>query len=303
MPRTVSPPPSSEHRRRRGRYLAASAALLGLVSAMAVVQTAGPSRSSAPPRTLSTATWNMCGVREWNCAGTGSRAAKKRELERLATRFGVEVILLQEACANDVAEVRRNLGPSWHTVFHPYTWSDRTGRTGPVRCGTAGSAGRAVLSVYPLSAVRTVPSRQPSVGVRRGILCASIEAQDVRVCAAHLSPPRSDRSDPGRELRDDQLNALVGAVPERRTVYGGDLNVDPPGKDNLDSWVWPVRPYRVHRECDQESDKPGPARATHVSRHKLDYLFTGLPVLECQVRDTGVSDHLALLMRVDTRTS
>jgi len=303
MPRTVSPPPSSERRRRKGRYLAASAALLGLVSAVAVVQTAGPSRSTASPRTLSTATWNMCGVREWNCAGTGSRAAKKRELERLATRFGVEVILLQEACATDVAEVRRNLGPSWHTVFHPYTWSDRTGRTGTVRCGTAGPAGRAVLSAYPLSAVRTVPTRQPSVGVRRGILCVSIEAQDVRVCAAHLSPPRSDRSAPGRELRDDQLNALVGAVPERRTVYGGDLNVDPPGENNLDSWVWPDRPYRVHRECDQESDKPGPARATHVSQHKLDYLFTGLPVLECRVRDTGVSDHLALLMRVDTRTS
>ncbi|MFC8368785.1 endonuclease/exonuclease/phosphatase family protein [Streptomyces sp. NPDC057239] len=302
MPHTVSPSPSFERRRRKGRYLAASATLLGIVSTVAVVQTAGPSRSSTPPQTLITATWNMCGVREWNCAGTGSRAAKKRELERLATRSGAEVILLQEACATDVEAVRRNLGPSWYTAFRPYTWSDRAGRTGTVQCGTAGPAGRAVLSAYPLSAVRTVPSRQPSAGVRRGILCVSVAAQDIRVCAAHLSPPRSGRADRGQELRDDQLNALAGAVPERRTVYGGDLNVDPPGEDNPDSWVWPDRPYRVHRECDQESDRPGPARATHVSRHKLDYLFTGLPVLECRVRDTGVSDHLALLIRVDTRT-
>ncbi|KES03257.1 hypothetical protein BU52_31520 [Streptomyces toyocaensis] len=300
MPRAVSPSPSFARRRRRVRCLAVSAALLGLVSTVAVVRTAGPSRFSIPPRTLGTATWNMCGVREWNCGGTGSRAAKRQELQRLATRFGAEVILLQEACAADVEAVRRDLGPSWHTAFHPYTWRDRTGRTGTVRCGTAGPAGRAVLSAYPLSAVRTVPSRQPSVGVRRGILCVSIAAQDVRVCAAHLSPPRSDRSEPGRELRDDQLNALVGAVPGRRTVYGGDLNVGPPGGNNPDSWVWPDRPYRVHRECDQGSGRPGPARATHVSRHKLDYLFTGLPVLECRVRDTGVSDHLALLIRVDT---
>ncbi|MFE7210656.1 endonuclease/exonuclease/phosphatase family protein [Streptomyces sp. NPDC001698] len=302
MPWTTHRPTPDRGARRRQRAVAAAAALLSLATAATLTQLSGPARSSAAERTLTVATWNMCGVQQWNCRGTGSRAAKRGELEGLVTRAGARVILLQEVCAGDLETVRATLRPSWHTEFRPYTWRDVSGRTSAVRCAEPGqgAAGFALLSAYRLSAVTLVAAQQPSAGLRRGILCATAAALDVRVCTAHLSPPGSDRAHPAWELRDDQLKALVSAVPARRTVYGGDLNVDPPGPRNPASWVWSGGPYGTHRECDQTSASSRSGRATHDSGHKLDYLFTGLPRIRCTVRDTGASDHFALLIRVRT---
>ncbi|WP_371668594.1 endonuclease/exonuclease/phosphatase family protein [Streptomyces sp. NBC_00289] len=282
--------------------MAVAAALLGLAAAVTVAQTSSSDRSFASARTLTVATWNMCGVRQWNCAGTGSRAVKQREVRRLATRAGAGAVFLQEACAGDVAAVRTSLGRSWHSAFRAYTTRDRAGHGATVRCAGSGqgAAGYAILAAYTLTSVTAVPSQQPSVGLRRGILCATVAAHDVRLCIAHLSPAGSDQAHPDWEFRDDQLKALVAAVPPRRTVYGGDLNVNPPGDGNSASWVWPSAPYAVHRECDQGSATSRSGRATHVSGHKLDYLFTGLARLRCTVRDTGASDHFALLVRVRT---
>lgn len=300
--RTRSPRP-------RGRRLlaavTAAAALAGLAAVVTHARTGtGADRSPAGDRTLTVATWNMCGVREWNCEGTGGEDAKRGRTERLAAESGARVLFLQEACAADVEAVRASLGASWHAEFRAYTWRGRDGRRTEVRCGEPGrgSAGYALLSAYPLSSVRAVPAPQPAVGVQRGILCAFVAAHDITVCTAHLTPRGGDRAHPDREFRAGQLKALVGAVPERRTVYGGDLNVDPPGERNPLSWVWPDQPYGTHRECDGTPGPLRPARPTHVSHHKLDYLFTGLPVLGCRVSDTGVSDHRALLIRVDTGT-
>ncbi|MEV7684853.1 endonuclease/exonuclease/phosphatase family protein [Streptomyces bungoensis] len=286
-------------RSRGRRAVAAAAVVLGLAAAVAVARSSGPTRSAAPGRSLTVATWNMCGVRQWNCADFGSSAVKERELRRLATRAGARVVFLQEACAGDVRAVREALGRSWHTAFRPYGVRDRAGHVGTVRCAGSGQgpAGIAILAAYPLSSVTAVPSQQPTVGLQRGILCASVAAHRVRLCTAHLSPTGSDRAHPGWEFRDDQLRALVAAVPARRTVYGGDLNVNPPGDGNSASWVWPAAPYTDYRECD---GLPDSARSTHVSGHKLDYLFTGLPRRRCTVRDTGASDHFALIMRVGT---
>jgi endonuclease/exonuclease/phosphatase family metal-dependent hydrolase len=302
MPRTIPRPGPGRRGHHGRRAVAAAAALLGLAVALTVVQASGPARSFASERALTVATWNMCGVEQWNCRGTGSRAAKRGELEGLVTRSGARVVLLQETCAGDLEAVRAALGRSWHTEFRPYTWRDASGRTSDVRCAGPGqgTAGFALLSSYRLSAVTAVAAQQPSVGLRRGALCATAAAHDVRVCTAHLSPPGSDRAHPDWELRDDQLKALAAAVPARRTVYGGDLNVDPPGSRNPASWVWSGGPYRTHRECDQESASSRSGRPTHVSGHKLDYLFTGLPRVRCTVRDTGASDHFALLLRVRT---
>ncbi|MCP8706582.1 endonuclease/exonuclease/phosphatase family protein [Streptomyces sp. AC04842] len=255
-----------------------------------------PSPAEAGPLTV--ATWNMCGVLRWNCAGTGDSDAKREQMERLATRFKAQVMLLQEACAADVEAVRDALGPSWHSAFQPYTRRDSEGQRSTVRCGASGrgDAGYALLSAYPLTDVRRVSSPQPDTGVQRGILCAFVAAYDVTVCTAHLTPHVGEGTPAQRDFRRDQLAALADAVPERRTVYGGDLNVDPPGEHNPDSWVWPEWPYGTHWECDE-----GSARATHESRHKLDYLFTDLPRTGCRVIDTGVSDHRALVIQVDSR--
>jgi endonuclease/exonuclease/phosphatase family metal-dependent hydrolase len=289
-------------RRRRGLFAMASVFALSAVLAALLVRTpTSQARIPAADRTLTVATWNMCGVRQWGCADTGSAFAKGQAVERLV-HAGADVVLLQEACATHAESVREALGGSWQLSFQPYTWRDGGGRTGTIRCEGRGqgTAGLAVLSAQPLSSARSVPSRQPDVGLRRGILCATVTAVDVRVCNAHLSLPGSDRAHPGREYRDDQLKTLIAAAPSRRTVFGGDFNLNPPGARNPAGWVWPSAAYGAFPECDQTSGADRSGRPTHVSGHKLDYLFTGLPRSACTVRDTGVSDHRALLMRVDT---
>jgi endonuclease/exonuclease/phosphatase family metal-dependent hydrolase len=287
-------------RRRRG-LVAAAAALAALLTTVAYVQTTTESRRAiAVSRTLTVATWNMCGVQQWGCAHTGSAAAKGQAVRRIVDA-GADVVLLQEACAAQIESVRAELGRSWALSFRPYTWRDDAGRSSTVRCEGRGqgAAGFAILSAHPLSSVREVPSRQPVVGLRRGILCATVAARDMQVCNAHLSVSGSDRAHPRWEYRDDQLNALMEAV-ERRTVFGGDFNLRPPGDPSPVGWVWPAGAYLTHRECDQESGSDRSGRPTHKSGHKIDYLFTGLPKVGCSVRDTGVSDHRALLIRVDT---
>ncbi|MEG3626978.1 endonuclease/exonuclease/phosphatase family protein [Streptomyces poriticola] len=288
-------------RRRRGRLTAASAlALTTGLAALAPQPPADPSPAGPAARALTVATWNMCGIRRWGCAYTGTAAAKQQAVRHLVTA-GAHVVLLQETCAAQVESVRAGLGRTWQASFRPYGWRGGTGRTRTVPCDGPGqgAAGFAILSAHSLSSVGTVSSPQPVVGLQRGILCGTITAHDVRVCNAHLTVPRGDLRHPGREYRDGQLRALLAAVPGRRTVFGGDFNLRPPVPGNPAEEAWPAGPYRRYRECDQESaaDRSGPP--THASGHKLDYLFTGLPLLGCAVHDTGVSDHRALLIRVD----
>ncbi|MFI0575220.1 endonuclease/exonuclease/phosphatase family protein [Streptomyces tendae] len=295
-------PPVRSRPGRRGRFGAITAsALLAVVVAVAAVRFATrPAPARTADGTLTVATWNMCGVRQWNCSATGGAAAKNTALRRLVTADGARVLLLQEACSGDLEAARRSLGRSWRLAFQPYSLRDRTGRTTAVRCtgDGRGTAGFAVLSAHPLTAVRVVPSPQPVAGLRRGILCATVAVLDVRVCAAHLTLPGGDAAHPNWEYRDDQLKALVAAVPERRTVFGGDFNLAPPDAHDPAAWVWPGAAFHVYRECDQDaSSQP---RNTHASGHKLDYLFTALPRVSCAVRDTGVSDHRALLLKVRT---
>ncbi|MEU6477299.1 endonuclease/exonuclease/phosphatase family protein [Streptomyces sp. NPDC047017] len=283
------------------KIIAAVAALLAVVGLVVIAHTTGKARSGVPG-SLTVATWNMCGVRQWHCTDFGAPSAKKAQLERLATRSGVRAFFLQETCAGDLEAVRADLVGSWHTLFRPYTSRDATGHTSTIRCAGfgQGAAGIALLSAYPLSGTASVPAQQPTVGLRRGILCATVAAYRVRLCTTHLSRPGDDRAHPHWEFRDDQLRALVAAAPSPRTVYGGDLNLDPPGPRNPASWVWPDAPYRADRECDQKTASSRAGRPTHVSGHKIDYLFTGLPRTGCSVHETGASDHYALLMRVRT---
>ncbi|OAH12870.1 hypothetical protein STSP_39070 [Streptomyces jeddahensis] len=294
---------ASGWRRHRGlRLVVAALALLGLASAVSVTQSVVSERSVAAAREVTVATWNMCGVQQWGCADTGSRSEKNRQLKRLATRAGARVILVQEICAADLKATRKALGSSWRSSFKAYTWRDSNGRKSTVRCTARdqGAAGFGILSDSALSEVTAVASQQPTVGLQRGILCATVAAHRIRICNAHLSPPGSDTAHPEWEFRDDQLKALVGAASGRRTVYGGDLNVDPPEDGSPSAWVWPAGPYSAYRECDQSSASSRSGRPTHSSGHKLDYLFTRLPRSGCDVRDTGASDHRALLIRVRT---
>ncbi|MEV7402407.1 endonuclease/exonuclease/phosphatase family protein [Streptomyces sp. NPDC091267] len=298
-PLSLSGPRSSG--RRPTRRLLPAGVLAVLVALSASCHTTGAEPSRPAPHHVVVATWNMCGVRQWNCQGTGDGPQKVRALKRLATNGGAQVILLQEVCAGDLAAARTGLGKGWHSTFKAYVHRDANGRETGIRCaaGGQGAAGIAILASSALSGVASVSAPQPSVGLRRGIVCATVAGPRLRVCNAHLSLAGGDLSRPELEIRDDQLKSLVGAA-DGRTVFGGDLNSAPPSAGNGSSWIWPHDAYRRYRECDQASPSSRGGRATHLTGHKVDYLFTALPRAGCSVRDTGVSDHRALVLRVGT---
>ncbi|WP_411081152.1 endonuclease/exonuclease/phosphatase family protein [Streptomyces sp. cmx-18-6] len=249
---------------------------------------------------LTVATWNVCGVRQWNCEDTGPAGEKRARIEALARESGARVILLQEMCSGDLDSVRASLGGEWHSLFRPYT-AGRDGRGATVNCtgDGRGTAGYGILSALPLSRVAEASLPQPATGLRRAVLCATAGAEDVRICTAHLNPPQSGAGSVTAELRADQLRALVEAASGPRTVFGGDLNTGPPGRGVTDAWAGVEGPYGVYRECDQSASSGRP-RETHRGGYKIDYLFTGLPRQECSVVRSPASDHWALLMRVAT---
>ncbi|MGW5275161.1 endonuclease/exonuclease/phosphatase family protein [Streptomyces sp. NPDC004044] len=304
MPRRAGPLPkvSAAAPRSRAPWLTLVAAALVALVVVALSGRPGATHatpSDAVPGELRIATWNMCGVRQWNCKDTGSSRQKVQALKRLAAVDGARVIMLQEVCAGDLASARKELGQGWRSTFRAYAYRDARGRQTEVRCAERrqGQAGFAILASSPLSRVSVVPSRQPDTGLRRGILCATLASRGVQVCNAHLTLPGGDRAHPDWEYRDDQLSSLVGAA-DARTVFGGDLNSAPPSAGSQDSWIWPYDMYRNYQECDQDSASSRSGRATHLTGHKVDYLFTALPRTHCSVRATEASDHLALVMGV-----
>ncbi|MFD7786031.1 endonuclease/exonuclease/phosphatase family protein [Streptomyces nojiriensis] len=290
-------------RRRFGR----TAATLSLLTAVACTSAQAPDSATdsgagaGKADEVSVATWNMCGVRQWSCEKTGGPKEKLRQLRELIGDSGVQVLLLQEVCSEDLQSFARSLGPQWHSAFEPYAEVDAAGGRKPVGCTGQGrgEAGYGLLAGSPLTDVEAIPTEQPTVGLHRGILCARVPAQRLRVCNAHLSLRESDDEHPDWDFRDDQLSSLVAAAStDAATVFGGDFNTPPPvGDRNTSAWIWPSEAYTTYRECDQKgSSKKG--RATLQDGTKIDYLFTRLPRTACEVVDTKASDHRPLVMRV-----
>ncbi|MFI1650276.1 endonuclease/exonuclease/phosphatase family protein [Streptomyces avidinii] len=290
-------------RRRLGR----TATTLSLLSAVACTSgqtpasVAGVGSGAGKADEVSVATWNMCGVRQWSCEKTGSPKEKFQQLLKLIDDSDVHVLLLQEVCSEDLVSSARSLGPQWHSAFEPYAEVDAAGRRSPVDCTGQGrgQAGFGLLAGSALTDVELIPSEQPTVGLHRGILCARVPAQGLRVCNAHLSLRESDAEHPEWDFRDDQLSSLVAAAStDAGTVFGGDFNSPPPvGDRNTSAWIWPSETYTTYRECDQKGGSRS-GRATLKDGTKIDYLFTQLPRTACKVVDTKASDHRPLVMRV-----
>ncbi|MEU6312657.1 endonuclease/exonuclease/phosphatase family protein [Streptomyces sp. NPDC047014] len=296
-------------RRAARRRIGRAATTLSLLAAVACTSSqtpasvagAGAGAGGGKPDEVSVATWNMCGVRQWSCEETGSPKEKFQQLRELMGDFGVRVLLLQEVCSEDLKSSALRLGPEWHSLFEPYENVDAEGRRSGVDCTGqgSGSAGYGLLAASPLTDAEVIPTQQPTVGLHRGILCARVPAQGLRVCNAHLSLRESDDAHPEWDFRDDQLSALVAAAAaDERTVFGGDFNSPPPtGDRNKSAWIWPPEAYTTYRECDQKGGSRG-GRATHQDGTKLDYLFTALARTGCEVAETEASDHHVLVMTV-----
>ncbi|MFF2785750.1 endonuclease/exonuclease/phosphatase family protein [Streptomyces sp. NPDC058049] len=290
-------------RRRFGR----TAATLSLLTAVACTSgqtpdsVTGAGAGTGTADEVSVATWNMCGVRQWSCEKTGGPKEKLGQLRDLIGDSGVQVLLLQEVCSEDLTSFALGLGPQWQSAFEPYAEVDATGRRTSVDCTGQGKgqAGYGLLAGSPLTDVEAIPTEQPTVGLHRGVLCARVPAQRVRVCNAHLSLRESDDEHPDWDFRDDQLSSLFAAAStDAGTVFGGDFNSPPPvGDKNTSAWIWPSEAYTTYRECDQKgSSRAG--RSTLKDGSKIDYLFTQLPRTACEVVDTKASDHRPLVMRV-----
>lgn len=293
--------------RRRSRRFGSVAAALGLLTAAACTAAPGSSLPSAltpevTQGTVSVATWNMCGVEQWDCEDKGSPSDKFQQLRALAEGRGVRVMLLQEVCSQDLLSSAVRLGPEWHSVFEPYVTVDARGSSERVDCTGEGRgmAGFGLLAASPVTDVQVIEAAQPKVGLHRGIVCAQVPVQGLRVCNAHIALRESDVEHPDWDFRDDQLGALVtAAAADPRTVFGGDFNAPPPvGERNTAAWIWPAEAYTTYRECDQEGDART-GRRTHTDGTKIDYLFTALPRTGCTVVDTKASDHRPLVMRVE----
>lgn len=282
---------------------------LGLLTAVACTSAqtpasvAGAGGGAGTADDVSVATWNMCGVRQWSCEKTGGPKEKLKQLRDLIDDSGVQVLLLQEVCSEDLVSFARGLGPQWQSAFEPYAEVDAAGSRRSVDCTGQGKgqAGYGLLAGSQLTDVEAIPTEQPTVGLHRGILCARVPAQRVRVCNAHLSLRESDDEHPDWDFRDDQLSSLVAAAStDAATVFGGDFNTPPPVGDkdkNTSAWIWPTEAYTTYRECDQKgSSRAG--RPTLKDGTKIDYLFTRLPRTDCEVVDTKASDHRPLVMRV-----
>ncbi|MEV7556898.1 endonuclease/exonuclease/phosphatase family protein [Streptomyces sp. NPDC089795] len=282
---------------------------LGLLTAVACTSghtpasVAGAGAGAGTADDVSVATWNMCGVRQWSCEKTGGPKEKLGQLRDLIGDSGVQVLLLQEVCSEDLVSFARGLGPQWRSAFEPYAEVDADGSRTSVDCTGQGKgqAGYALLAGSELTDVEAIPTEQPTVGLHRGILCARVPAQRVRVCNAHVSLRESDDEHPDWDFRDDQLSSLFAAAStDPATVFGGDFNSPPPGGDknkNTSAWIWPTEAYTTYRECDQKgSSRSG--RTTLKDGMKIDYLFTRLPRTGCEVVDTKASDHRPLVMRV-----
>ncbi|MET9771314.1 endonuclease/exonuclease/phosphatase family protein [Streptomyces sp. NPDC006415] len=300
----------TRHRRGSGSLWVVAAVVLASLAGLAIGfrqfdHDGGSGRPATPgvthaPGTLSVATWNVCGVRQWNCEDTGSAEEKRARIEALVRESGARVVLLQEMCSADLDSVRASLGGEWHSLFRPYT-AVREGRRSTVRCtgDGRGTAGYGMLSGLPLTGVTDVPLPQPAIGLRRNILCATAAEEDVRICTTHLNPQQGGARAVDAGLRERQLRALAGAAAGPRTVFGGDLNTAPSGSADATAWSRVEGVFGAYQEC----DRPGPSggsRNTHRSGYKIDYLFTGLERRECSVLRSPASDHWALVLRFTT---
>ncbi|MDJ1639986.1 endonuclease/exonuclease/phosphatase family protein [Streptomyces pakalii] len=300
----------TRHRRGGGSLWVVAAVVLASLAGLAIGfrlfdRDSGSGTPDAPeathaPGTLSVATWNVCGVRQWNCEDTGSAEEKRARIEALVRDSGARVVLLQEMCSADLDSVRASLGGEWRSLFRPYT-AVREGRRSTVRCtgDGRGTAGYGMLSGLPLTEVTDVPLPQPAAGLRRNILCATAAAEDVRICTTHLNPQQGGTRAVDAGLRERQLRALAGAAAGPRTVFGGDLNTAPSGSADAAAWSRVEGVFGAYRECDGAGSSGGP-RDTHRSGYKIDYLFTGLERRECPVLRSPASDHWALVLRVTT---
>ncbi|WP_328924076.1 endonuclease/exonuclease/phosphatase family protein [Streptomyces sp. NBC_00190] len=292
-------------RRRRAGRTAAALSLLASVACSSAQHSPASVTAAGKSAEISVATWNMCGVEQWNCEDTGSPKNKFQQIRDLVGDSDVRVLLLQEVCSEELVAAALRLGPEWHSVFQPYAEVDAAGTSRRVECTGQGhgQAGYGLLAASPITDVEAVPTEQPTVGLHRGIVCARVPALRLRVCNAHIALRESDEAHLDWDFRDDQLSSLFeAAATDPRTVLGGDFNSPPPvGDRNTSAWIWPTEAYTTFRECDQKGGART-GRPTHTDGTKLDYLFTTLPRTACKVVDAKSSDHRALVMRVSRPT-
>jgi hypothetical protein len=282
----------------------AVALLAGL--GLAAVVAAAPAMA-AEPKHLQVMAWNMCGSQRasWNCDLTKTVQQRLDVVKLHVNEHGVQAVLLQEVCEDDLALLIRQLGSGWSSSFQPYQWSEAgvrtTNRCGDER-GRLDRIGTAIVIVAGMSDPRFYPTTQPWTGLHRPFHCATATYWAVRLCNAHLTPPGGNPNEPTWEYVDDQLAEIKSIVADfPRLVVGGDFNVKPPDwPGNTRAWVWPTGFYSSgpgtpgYLECDQEG-AARTGRSTHDSGAKIDYIFSNQKRNWRYVAASAMSDHHVLV--------
>lgn len=317
-----------------GRAAVAAAALAtGCVTASgpaAVAAQPTVNAATAVPASVKVMTWNVCANSKPRTDDKGQAlCANGRQTDKVAAGIkwhigrhdGLDAVLLQEICYDDIRKLRDVMGSGWKFGFSGIL--DRG--SGPSKGGTIvkrqcvdgrGQFGVAVgVKASDVSfhryhyATRNVPNARDVWGhwnVHQAAVCA--DALGTRFCGTHLTPWKGGHSDWSDQRASEFLTSQFGQVKElvgwgagrSRVVLGGDLNSSPTRSSSLTGQMLDPL-YDSYKECSQ--DAAGGARTgkgTYQKQDgtrgsKLDYVFTA-PAAQasCYVTDKHVtlSDHV-----------
>jgi hypothetical protein len=296
----------------------------------AAVQPAATSAVSVAPASVKVMTWNVCANSAPRTDDKGQAVcANGRQTDKVAAGIkwhigrhdGLDAVLLQEICYDDVEKLRDLMGAGWKFGFSGIL--DRG--SGPTKGGTivkrqcVGGRGQFGVAVGVKAsdvsfdryhyATRNVPNARDVWGhwnVHQAAVCAN--ALGTRFCGTHLTPWKGGHSDWSDQHASEFLTSQYGQVGEltgwgsghARVVLGGDLNSSPTRSSSLTGQMLDPL-YDAYKECSQ--DAAGGARTgkgTFQNQNgtrgsKLDYVFaTPSAQASCYVTDQHVtlSDHV-----------
>lgn len=265
-----------------------------------------PAARTRGPATVSVMSWNICSNVDPCPLYRATPATVANTVTTKATSgFDPDVVMVQEFCEKDAkplelaleAKTRRG----WDVRFAPIGWLPSGTRANAQRIcdpdvngADRGSYGLALGLPDANTWYAAFPLPSPAGDEQRAALCGALEARALIVCASHFSSPGST-DDPEGVYRPRQLGELIKAVtrPGYRGIFGGDLNLTPPGKPYgpVPRAMNPA--YDAYEECDQSANGGRRTGAPTYRDRKIDYIFGPVPgTYRCRVgSQASESDH------------
>ncbi|MBL1081386.1 endonuclease/exonuclease/phosphatase family protein [Streptomyces actinomycinicus] len=261
--------------------------------------------------------WNLCGDQNTGCTNhhaTPDHIADQviGQLGDVSATYMPDALFFEETCEKFAKSIETALesrtGTGWDVRFAPIYYGVTTGGgTVKAQKECADATGYGNRGAYGISLA--VPEENtwyrahildsPAGAEQRAALCAAVESKAVMYCGAHFSTGGAGYEDTDWSHHGTQRDEVMADLANARTgnyrvVFGGDLNVNPPGR-GWDGHAVLDPAYDAYRECSQLQD-PNSARdgQNTANNSKIDYIF-GAGHTACAVSaGTWGSDHHAL---------